>query len=233
MRSHTWIQHSCHDSYNRDGPMSNTISLKLPPRYRSRTVNRPRISGEPCILLPTFINNCHWIALARREIDQQVYFLYCDDMNNKNTENDLKNFIQHRTCLEFYPTSTIWINIKSICYFPHSNECGPRSLLALHMMALHPNPNNDMLTPIMHSNLVQITRTWIAASLISGKLIDRPLIQYSNNFDPKTGFVSSVSNHFIMLISTTTPNPQNIPPLHRNLSNRTSQPIPPRPHKEN
>jgi hypothetical protein len=163
------------------------------PRYRPRTPHRPCISGEPCILIPAFINECHWVAITRREIHNKVIFLYCDDMNNTNTEADIKHFLKHNTSQEFYPPTTIWINCKSTCYFPHSNECGPRTLLALHMMAIHPNPHSDMLLPIMHSNLAQIARTWISSALITGNLIDDSLHHYITTTSPAISSLTSQS----------------------------------------
>lgn len=65
----------------------------------------PLISGKPCILISAFVNDCHWIAITRREIDERVYFLYNDDMNNPNTEADIKSFLQHKTDQAFYPTT--------------------------------------------------------------------------------------------------------------------------------
>lgn len=53
----------------------------------------------------------------------------------------------------FYPASTIWINCYNLTYQPHSNECGPRTLLALTIQALHQQPHNTMLLPYLHSNL--------------------------------------------------------------------------------
>jgi hypothetical protein len=148
-------------------------------RRRRRLLNRPFTSGEPCILIPAFVNECHWIAIARREINDRVYFFYNDDTNNPNTEADIRTILQYKTDQDFYPPTATWINCRSTYYIPHSNECGPRTLLALHMMAIHPNPNIDMLTPIMHANLAQISRTWITSSLLSGHLIDEPIIKYA------------------------------------------------------
>lgn len=145
------------------------------PRFRPRTPNRPTISGEQCILIPIFVNGCHWIALARRELNNRVHFFYNDDMNNPNTEADIKELIQHKTSPEFCPQNAIWITCRSTYYFPHSNECGPRTLLALHVMASHPHPHKDMLVPLMHPNIAQITRTWLTHSMITGIIHDTPV----------------------------------------------------------
>jgi hypothetical protein len=64
----------------------------------------------------------------------------------------------------------MWIHCKSVTFQPHSNECGPRTLFALAVMALHPNPSEDILIPFMSPNLAQILRTWVGASLLLGKV---------------------------------------------------------------
>jgi hypothetical protein len=43
----------------------------------------------------------------------------------------------------------------------NSNECGPHTLLALRIMAFHPNLHNNILLPIMDTNIAQLCRTWI------------------------------------------------------------------------
>lgn len=65
-------------------------------RAHSRRIDRPRLSGEPTILIPSFIHNNHWVALVRREIRQRVYFLYSDDLNNTNTEKEIKSLIRQK-----------------------------------------------------------------------------------------------------------------------------------------
>jgi hypothetical protein len=131
--------------------------------------------------MPIFVNSNHWVALVRRIINNQVVFIYADDLNNINIEAEIKYLIQQKTDNEFYPTNALWMTCKGYTYFPHSNECGARMLLALHMMALHPKPYQEMLLPIMHSNLAQISRTWIAAMLISRFEIDIALTDYLQN----------------------------------------------------
>ncbi len=138
-------------------------------RGHSRNFSRPLKSGEHTILIPSFIDNNHWVALVRREIHSQVYFLYSDDMNNSSTERTIKTLIQTHTDDIFCPPNSIWIHCKCNTYHPHSNECGPRTILALHVLALHPTPNPEMLLPLMDANLAQIARLWVAASLINGE----------------------------------------------------------------
>lgn len=65
--------------------------------------NKPKMNGEPCILIPIHIHNCHWIALSRREINDKVIFMYCDDMNNRNDAADIKHIIQNKTDKKILP----------------------------------------------------------------------------------------------------------------------------------
>jgi hypothetical protein len=43
-------------------------------------------------------------------------------------------------------------------------------------MATHPNPDNNILLHLMHPNLAQISRVWIAVSIITGKLHDTNIL---------------------------------------------------------
>jgi hypothetical protein len=92
-------------------------------------------------------------------------------MNNSRTERDIKLLLSTQNTSEaFYPPSTKWIVCRNYTYIPHSNECGPRSLVAATILALHPNPSNYSLLPSMHSNLAQISRTWVAVSLLNNAI---------------------------------------------------------------
>jgi hypothetical protein len=62
------------------------------------------------------------------------------------------------------PTNSTWINCHGYTYHPHSNECGPCTLLALVIMSLHPNPSSNILLPFMHPNLAKICRWWAAST---------------------------------------------------------------------
>jgi hypothetical protein len=62
------------------------------------------------------------------------------------------------------------INDYTEFYTASSCECGPRALLALTMMALHPNADSIILFPLMHPNLAQISRTWVAKTIITKHL---------------------------------------------------------------
>ncbi len=155
---------------------------------RRRTLTRPNIHGEPTIMLPTFFNDSHWLALVRREINDSVLFIYADDMNNSNTEQEIKNLITTQTNSDFCPPNAKWISCKNTYYLPHSNECGPRTLLALHILATDPDPNENILIHLMHPNLAQIARTWIAISLLTGTVHDKNLLAHHNQRIPLLSF---------------------------------------------
>jgi hypothetical protein len=162
-------------------------------RTKARSIYRPDKAGEPTILIPLHVQNSHWIALARKKIGHRTYFLYSDDMNNTNEEENLRKLIFRHTDQGFCPPDAIWINCSSTYYVDHSNECGPRTLLALYTMATHPHPYKEMLLPLMHQNLAQICRTWIATSLLTGQILDTALTEilrlknFTNNRTSNTG----------------------------------------------
>jgi len=110
------------------------------------------------------------VALVRRVINHHVYFLYSDDLNRKSTETHIRQALQQIADPLFFPPNTTWIHCKSHTFRPHSNECGPRVMLALAIMGLHPNPNEHILLPYMHGNLAQIARTWVAYTLQSSSM---------------------------------------------------------------
>jgi hypothetical protein len=71
-------------------------------------------------------------------------------------------------------------------YVPHSNECGPRALLAAAIYSLHPNPNKNSLIPAMHPNIAQISRWWVAKSILTQDIDTnnlRPLFHTTNDHD--------------------------------------------------
>jgi hypothetical protein len=121
--------------------------------------SKPKLTSDT-ILIPCHIQGAHWVGMVRRIINGRVTFLYADDLNLPTAET--------YTSPEFYPQNSIWINCTSISYRPHSNECGPRTLLALTILGIHPNPTKNILLPFMTGNLAQITRTWVAATLVTG-----------------------------------------------------------------
>ncbi len=76
---------------------------------------------------------------------------------------------------DFFPRSAIWITCNNYTYNPHSNECGARTLLALSIQAIHPNPHENILLPYMHQNIANIGCTWIATSLLNSYIPESPL----------------------------------------------------------
>jgi hypothetical protein len=125
---------------HRDRGQRSLRHFASPSRHRHRTIYRPALQGERAIAIPCFIDDCHWVAVARVEMNGQVYFLYSDDLHNPSTEADVKTTLLSLG-IEFYPDSAIWIKCSSYTYLPHSNECGARTLLALAVMMLHPTPS--------------------------------------------------------------------------------------------
>jgi hypothetical protein len=132
--------------------------------------SKPFIHSNRPILIPCHVNGAHWVGIVRRVIANKVYFLYPDDLNSVSTEKHMKNLLQTYAPLEFYPHDAIWLTCRSITYQPHSNECGSRTLFALTMMALHPQPTRDFLLSFMDTNLAQILRTWVASVIITEKV---------------------------------------------------------------
>jgi ribonuclease HI len=157
---------------------------------KGRSTTKPCITGEQAIAIPCFIHGCHWIAVVRREIQGRVFFLFSDDMNNSETEKEIKQVLSTTTDENFYPTTATWIHCKAPTYIPHSNECGPRSLLAISIMMLHPNPHHLMLMAYMNPNIAQISRIWVAATLISGTPHSLPMITTSPSLEAVKSAVS-------------------------------------------
>lgn len=60
---------------------------------RSRRGKLPLLSGESAISIPCHVNNCHWVAVTRREVGGKVLFLYADDTNNSTTKLMVKNIL--------------------------------------------------------------------------------------------------------------------------------------------
>jgi hypothetical protein len=139
---------------------------------------------------------CHCL----RELNGQVFFLYAVDLNNASTEEQDRAILSN-TDSSFYPLSTHWITCESTTYRPHSNECGPLSLLAATILALRPHPSSNILTPLMHSNLAQISRTWVATTILNGR-VEKDAIQ-----------------HFLQLPTPTIPGPVEAPSHPHSLIN--------------
>lgn len=99
-------------------------------RHHPHSYARPHITGEHMILIPYFVNGNHWVAVAGREVNGQATFWYSDDLNCQHRENWVHQELRNAST-EFYPTTARWIKCHCTTYQPHSNECGPCTLLAL------------------------------------------------------------------------------------------------------
>jgi hypothetical protein len=78
--------------------------------------------------------------------------------------------LTHHTSTTFFPIGSTWINCKTPNMSPHSNKRGPRTMLALAIIASHPDPAGNTLTPYINSNLAQYSRTWMGMLLIQGQV---------------------------------------------------------------
>jgi hypothetical protein len=123
---------------------------------------------HPNISIPIHIHGNHWVAVNRRIIGGRVRFLYADDLNNAATERIIKQILFENAPSTFRPPGSIWITSTDTTYRPHSNECGPRSILALTVLMSHPNPHINVLQPYMHPNLAMTARTWLGVCIITG-----------------------------------------------------------------
>jgi hypothetical protein len=169
-------------------------------RNRSRTNTRPFMTGESAIVIPCYVDDCHWVTVVRREVDSHVIFLFADDLNNTRTEQSIKTLLSLHTSPTFYPSTSKWIVCRNYTYSPHSNECGPRSLVAATILALHPNPSNYILLPCMHDYLAQIARTWVAMSLLTNNINHAAvssLLQIRPGRFPQVTIVASNPAHLI------------------------------------
>lgn len=144
-----------------------------PTRASAPTLDHPSLNHSS-IAIPVHVNGFHWAALCRRIIHGVVYFFYADDMNSSSVEHSLKRLILRSTNSDFAPSNSIWVNCKTPNFRPHSNECGPRTMLALAVMLTHPAPHKGMLLPYISSNLAQNSRHWMCITLLSGMLILLP-----------------------------------------------------------
>jgi len=106
----------------------------------SNRVDRPSTTSS-IIAIPIHVNGNHWVALCCRIISGIVHFYYADDMKHPSTEATIKRYITWHTSPEFSPPTSRWISCQTPQFSPHSNECGPRTLLALAIMICHPSPH--------------------------------------------------------------------------------------------
>jgi hypothetical protein len=136
--------------------------------------------NHPNLSIPIHIHGNHWVAVHRRITSGKALFFYADDLNNANTESIVKEWLFQRAPPMFCPTGSDWVSCQNTTYRPHSNECGPRTLLALTVMMSHSNPHFQMLLPYMSPNLALVSRVWMSTCLISGTapLLPDDLVRY-------------------------------------------------------
>jgi len=124
-------------------------------------------------------------------------FLYADDMNAANTLLHIKDYVStENTSTVFHPPGSSWINLKAPTFHPHSNECGPRMLLTLTMMALHHMPNDQTLYSYIHPNLAQLSCWWVAKTLISNDIDLSPIINCSHSYSDSFTSIHMEANPF-------------------------------------
>lgn len=138
--------------------------------------NHPSITGEAKILIPFFVNINHWVAISRHECNGTITFLYAEDLKSRSTELRAKILLTNTNHF-FYPPNAKWIICTNTTYQPHANECGPWTLLALTAMAFNTHPNCYILYHLMNPNLAQISRVWVAASILNTCINSHPFIQ--------------------------------------------------------
>jgi len=142
------------------------------------------------------VDECHWIALTCCIIGEKTFFFYSDYMNSPHYEEVIRNLYSLTNSSPlFHPNNSEWVNITSFTYHPHLNECGPRSLMAASVMALHPNPSQHMLLPFMHHNLAQISRWWVTKTIITESLDPFPLMHDVSNTSIQTLKYCSTTNN--------------------------------------
>jgi len=106
------------------------------------------------VLIPIHINGSHWVALARRRISNKVIFLYCYDLNSPNMAETIRSqYSTSQMSASLHPPHATWIDCHSYTYEPHSNECGPWSILALTILSCHQHPSETILLPFMDGNI--------------------------------------------------------------------------------
>ena len=141
------------------------------------TITQPSL--DHCnIAIPIHVNGNHWLALCRWKIDGVTYFFYADDLNQSSTEQNIRAHLS--TVPGLVPKDSVWINCDNYTYYPHSNECGPRTILALAIFISHPSPSCTMLTQYMNPMAMQ-SRTWMSHLLLTGS---SPLIPPQSNSPP-------------------------------------------------
>jgi hypothetical protein len=133
----------------------------------SKCINHKPTLFSLIIIIPIHVHQSHWVIVTRRIVGDKIFYFYTNDLNSSDTEESLHNLYSPTSSLQFFPSGSSWVHCLSYTYHPHSNECGPRSLIAATIMSLHSSPSRNILVPFMHPNIGQICRWWVASSIIS------------------------------------------------------------------
>ena len=92
-------------------------------------------------LAPTCRENDHTINLIN---------FYKQEERSKKRLKYSQRILSAITSRPFCPTNSVWTNCKNYTYRPHSNECGPRTILALAIMISNSTINQDLLLRYMN-----------------------------------------------------------------------------------
>jgi hypothetical protein len=160
-----------------------------------------------------------------------VHFFYADDLNQSTVETSVRTQIQTCTSNQFYPDNAVWIQCRSIAYQPHSNECGPRALLSLTLIGIHPTPSQDVLLPFMSPNLAQILRIWITVSLLTGSVTTPNIPNWTSGMRLPTNI--SIPTYLFHWSNLSQPPPLNTPDQRVNTTKRKTTKPYKQPHKRN
>ena len=166
------------------------VAPRFSPTNLRHRIDRPSYA-HPSIAIPIHIGGFHWAALCRRIINGITYFFYADDLNSRTIEHELKRLIMKCTNPDLCPANSQWINCSTPIFRPHSNECGPRTMLALAVMVTHPAPHHNMLQPYMSTNLAQHSRHWMSFTLLTGIIMLLPPSPTNDMDQPPPAIVSS------------------------------------------
>jgi hypothetical protein len=83
-------------------------------------------------------------------------------------EEIVKKWLFHLAPPIFCPSGSKRVSCQNTTYQPHSNECGPRTMLALTVMMSHPQPHCQMLMRYIYPDLAVQSRVWMGMCIITG-----------------------------------------------------------------
>jgi hypothetical protein len=155
-------------------------------------IAQPNIES-PSMAIPIHINGSHWVALCRMIKNGRTYILHADDLNCPTTEREIcRTLFSPSTSRAFCPTNSIWTRCSNYTYRPHSNECGPRTILSLAIMMSDSAIHQGSLLQYMNPNLAQQSRVWMSHILTSGQVL---LLPPTLTAQRQTSSVTTLSSH--------------------------------------